>query len=157
MRVILEFLEDLRDGQRLMNLLDEDIKEELKVPTWLKGYEAIWWAAVARSLKGEDPDSVVRSGQRYAAATQICKAYLKSYLGIDINDLKSQGQKPGKSVADAKASYSKGLRSGDSEGAAQMAKLAVVNKAYAKARQENGQDFVDAMLAIKNKYIKPKK
>jgi hypothetical protein len=106
--------------------LDEGIRDDLKPPPWVKGYEPIWWAAVARL--GDDMVDKNTGKGNFGQATRIFKIYLKRFTGLDVDDLKSQGKKPTDSVAAEKAEKSFLLKMGDSKAASMMAKMAYLNK-----------------------------
>ena len=84
-----EILENTTIGLRLRFEMSEDIKDEVKPPSWVKGYEAIWWAAVARYVGDKDPDSIKGDGKAFGGITMIFKAYLKRATGYSIDDIKA--------------------------------------------------------------------
>jgi hypothetical protein len=158
--VMVQIMNESTEGKALYADLDEDIKDTLKPPSWVKGYEAIWWAAVARALGDKDPDTFSGS-KAYASATQIFKAYLKRATGYNIDQIKADAEKAGEKakageiVKNAKKEMGQGMQAGSSSAASQVSKIGQLNKALSAIMQLSGKEFIDAIREkIYNKYLK---
>ena len=141
-------LEDTIAGIKLRKSLAEEIKSEIKPPSWVKGYEAIWWAAVARYVGDKDPDTIKGDGKAYGGVTQVFKAYLKRATGYSVDDIKAANGKDAKAgdvVKDAKKEMSMGMKSGSSSAAGQLSKISGLNKALAPLMQLQGAEFIKAI------------
>jgi len=149
-----DILEYIMTGVAMSMSLDEEIKDELKPPTWIKGYEGLWWAAVARFVGDKDPDSIKGDGRAYGGVTMIFKAYLKRATGYSVDMLKGDGVKPTDAVAGAKKEMSKGMKAGSSSAASQVSKIGALNKALDAIMQLDGKEFIQAIRdKIYNKYL----
>lgn len=156
LRILTSLLSDTAGGIRVRNLLDEDIQQQLKPPVWVKGYEALWWAAVAR-LYAENKHMKNQKAD-YGAVTQIFKAYLKRLTGYNIDSLKKLGveDKPGEMVAGAKSEIAKGMQGDSSSASKQFSMLGAINNSLSSLLNiKDDQEFIKAVKEkIYMKYLK---
>jgi hypothetical protein len=149
----LEFINEVTNGIIKYLELDENVLETLKPPAWVKGFEGLWWAAVARVSDEGNKNA------NYGAVTQIFKAYLKRMTGYNIDQIKAMSQekeKTGEVVSQAKKEMSAGMKSGSSSAASEMGRLGALNKALSAIKDiKDDKQFLKAVKEkIYNVFLK---
>lgn len=160
-----EVLENTIASFELKQLLQEDVFEALKPPSWVKGYEGLWWAAVSRLY--QDGKHMKGNKGNFAGVSMIFKAYLKRLTGYNVDQIKELNKtegprggehfpKSGDVVKDAKSDMAKGMGSGSGSAARQMGLLSALNKSLSQLMTiKDEKEFMDAVKErIYQKYLK---